>query len=308
MEGTPALLSTISALTLKLVTRAEQWFGRVLNADRVLAIVGLLATVLSTVIGIVLTVGSRYVGRLALASTLLMLVTVLVMAILLRSSRSALAALPPYPYRVRSKLIAVDIRTQSGSEATVEFKEDIQSLQDGLAMMRKSFWGDWDPLTAHDLACEEPASAVVADHFREAFAAVFLLSLRRIYNYKDTFQLRTRLTVRNGFRKSHSEYYSYTASARVDSLRISIVLPKDKQFVSNSLFARTGNVGFYNYTQRQIQPANLSVTDDGRQQAWHEWRAVREGRTYTICWDWNPDGVSTASAGQEPSVTTIVDR
>lgn len=282
------LPSRLTNSALRLIAYSNQWLARNLNIDRVLALIGLLATIISTGLSFVLALATSYAIPLTVLSVFLGLLILLAMSAILRSARTNLAVIPPYPYHVRSKYITVDIFDATGCNANIELHEDIISLQDGLATMRKSFWGDWDALDHADLICNQPRGAVIADHFHEGFASIFLISLRHIYNYKNEFSLKTRLAVRNGFRQSQSEYYCYTASAPVDYLQICILLPAKKRFQPNSLLARSGYVGFFHYTEQPIPPTHITFTEDGRQQITYDWSRVHDGRTCTIYWDWDP--------------------
>jgi hypothetical protein len=276
---------------LRLVAWSEQGLGRHLNLDRVLTIVSLTITLVSIPLSFVLAFAPLYAIPLVTVSVALVTLALIAIYFLSRLTRNSLAVIPRHPHRVRSKCVVVDIFDSTGGNANIEVQEEIVSLQDGLATIRKPFWGDWDAMNARDLTCEEPIDAVAADYFREEFASIFLVSLRRIYNYKDQFLLKTKLAVRNGFSENRPEYYCYTATVPVDRLQLRIVLPPKKSFKLNSVFARTG-VGIFHYKERPVPTAQIFYAGDGRQQVTYEWKNIYPGWTCKICWDWEPSPVS----------------
>jgi len=259
--------------------RLRQW----LTSDRVLALVGLISSVVLSVLGILASIAQSYFVLALVASIILVVLISAPLLVLLREPRRGIR-LHPFPYKITLTQFTTSIVDAKGTLAIFRHEEDIVCLQDHVVTVRRAYWGDWGNSQLTDLRCLTPKGAQTVDVFKEGYNTVFVISLRHIYNLGDTFKLTVELTVHDGFTNPEHEYTSWSIIAQIDTLVLKAVLPKEKVLVPGTAKLRFSMAGTYD--ELILPETAISYTEDGRQQI--IWRELQPHQNYTygIHWSW----------------------
>jgi len=275
----------------------SRWLDRHTSADRWLAIISLAATVVLSVLGILASVSKVSLLRVSVGTAVLLTIITVALVSLMRARRGPPAHLHPYPYVVKRLTVTVDIESADGSLALIRHDEESVCLQDHVPALRRSFWGDWGTCNLGDLTCIEPAGAVVADCFKERYATIFIISLRRLLNSGDKFPTCTELVARDGFRNAR-EYYTHTVVPPTALLTLRIQAPRGVRFVSEACTVRREVFGQMYYDEWPLPAKDLRVGLDGRQEISYSWDDPKQGQTYGLYWAWEALPLPGATAGR----------
>jgi hypothetical protein len=272
---------------MSLITRGfdktRRWLAARATVDRILALIGILASVVLGVLGILTSMSKTYFV-FALIVTFLLVVLICAPLVVLLRARPRRLRLHPYPYKIALTQFTTDITDATGRIAVLRHEEDIECLQEHMVAVRRAYWGDWDDPLLSDLCCLTPKDARPVDIHKEGYQTVFIVSLRHIFNFGDRFRATTELTVRNGFCNPEREYTSWSITAPIDVLLFRVILPRGKVFIPGTATLRFGVSG--SFDELSLPDATISWTEDGRQQmVWRESEPQRH-YTYGIHWMW----------------------
>lgn len=255
-----------------------------ITGDRVLGLIGIFATVILGVLGIVAATALEYFPIALIVTVVLVVLISAPLVVLLRGPRHRTIRLPPFPYRIKSMKFTTDISAPDGALAVLRHEEETVCLRDSMVSMRRYYWGKWDEPQLEDLRCLEPRGAKVVDVYKEEPQTMFLTSLRHQYNKGDAFRATHELTVRNGFTNPEEEFVEWTITLQVDTLEMSVVLPNGKVLIPGSARLRASVAG--KYDEMSLPNDTVKLTEDGRYQIVWQISKPRQGFSYGIHWGW----------------------
>ncbi len=265
----------------------RRWITDNITGDRLLALMGTLATVALGVLGIIAATAQFYFQEALVVTIVLVVLIFAPLLVLLREPSRETLRIPLFPYMIKVMNFTTDLVAPDGSLAVLRHEEEIISLRDSLTTLRRYYWGDWDDPELEDLRCLEPKSAAVVDMYKEAYQTMYLISLRHVYNQGDVFHSTNELTVRNGFTNPDNEYIEWDIALRVDALVMKVILPPGKVLVPGTAKLRVRVAG--NYDEIALPADSIGFTENGRYQIFRKIRKPRKGYSYGIHWEWKDE-------------------
>lgn len=265
-----------------------RWLRTNVTGDRILALIGVSATIILGILGILASAAREYFQFALILIFLLMVLSVTPLIVLIREPRHGRIRIPPFPYRNKTVTVTTDITAADGTVAVIRREEEIVCLGDYLSSLRHFYWGAWDESQLNDYRSVEPKGAEVVDMYMEGYQTTFLTSLRHLYNAGDTFMAIHELTVRNGFTDPEHEFMEWTNALQVDTLVMKIVLPQGKVLIPGSPKLRLRLAA--NYDEIALPNSAVTYTEDGRYQILWSISKPKRSHHYSIRWTWK-DGL-----------------
>lgn len=109
--------------------KLQRWIAHTATFDRVLAVIGIISSIILGILGILASVAQDYFVIALVATIILVVLISAPMFVLLRRPRRGVH-LHPFPYKIMMTQFTTDIVDASGALAVLRHEEDIVCLQD----------------------------------------------------------------------------------------------------------------------------------------------------------------------------------
>ena len=177
-------------------------------------------------------------------------------------------------YKVLDYEVFLRIRDKNGKKATIQKREVVEYLQDGVVAILDQAWGDGIILVNYRTS---PGREV--DRYQRGHKTNIVISLRKPINKSDIDEHIFEWEMQNGFRKKHG-IWSTDISHKTNKVKVTITFPKSRppykaRIIESNLNRRT-----------DLDLGKMQQLPTGSWQLTWEKKSPRLYESYILDWDW----------------------